>query len=152
MPGTYLCALQKPPLGTGLTCCWDSVLVSRRPLHRRCVNTRSTGPRHPTDCPCPPRSVLSWSSVTNETMVSITPNTPWNICPERWMACISVHGGLSGDESMHPILSNLIMYICLGRGIFDFKDPGPQMKGARDCTNRANGKRGQKIGIWVSGR
>lgn len=59
---------------------------------------------------------------------------------------MSVHGGLVGDENVLRFsdLSSLIMCICLGRVIFEFKDPGPSLKGARDCTHGANGKGGQK--------
>lgn len=56
------------------------------------------------------------------------------MCPEAWVFCMSVCGSLAGDENMNQVLSNLIMCICLGRGVFEFRDPGPCLKGTRHCA------------------
>lgn len=55
-----------------------------------------------------------------------------------------VYGGFVGDENVFRFLDffSLIMCICLGRVIFEFKDFGSLLKGVRDCIYGVNGKGG----------
>ena len=136
-PTCSLGVLQGSPVRSGLTCCWGSVSASRRPLRRRCVSTRSTGPRRPTGRRGPPQSARSWSSVRNESMISMSPQRTW-----KRLACLYIMAllrmKLSSDSQ---ILSNLIMYICLGGGIFECKESRLWLKKARACINGSEWKK-----------
>lgn len=64
-------------------------------------------------------------------MVSIMSPVTREMCPKVWVFCMSIYGSLAGDENTKQILSNLIMCVCLQRGLFDFKfkDLGSCLKG-----------------------